>query len=74
MDIKDVRQKYEEQLMQLPNVVGVGIGEKAGNQVIKVLVTHKVAKSALQPQEIIPKILEGYETDIEEVGVVTAQS
>lgn len=74
MSIEAVKMKYEEQLMQLPNVIGVGIGEKAGKAVIKVFVTHKVPESALRPHEIIPKVLEGYETDVEEIGVVTAQT
>ena len=66
--------KYEEQLIRLPNVTGVGIGGKAGKAVIKVFVTHKVPESALRSQEIVPKSLEGYETDVEEIGVVTAQT
>jgi len=60
--------------MRLPNVTGVGIGEKAGKPVIKVFVTHKVPESALQPQEVVPKALEGWETDVEESGVVMAQT
>lgn len=75
MDIAAMRQKYEEQLMRLPNVTGVGIGEKAGKVVVKVFVTHKVPESALQAQEVVPKTLEeGVETDVEEIGVVTAQN
>ena len=74
MSIESVKRKYEEQLMRLPNVTGVGIGEKAGKEIIKVFVTHKVPSSALQPQEVIPKMLEGYETDVEEIGVVMAQT
>lgn len=66
--------KYEEELMRLPNVTGIGIGKKLGKEVIKVLVTHKVAESALQPEEIVSKTLEGYETDVEEVGVIRAES
>lgn len=79
MSIEDVKRKYEEQLMRLPNVVGVGIGEKKGKAVIKVFVTHKVPVSELQPQEVVPNTLEGYdtleeyETDVEEKGGVTAQ-
>ena len=69
----EVVRKYEEQLMRLPNVVGVGIGEKGGRNVIKVFVTRKMPESALQPQEIVPKWLEKYETDVEEIGVITAQ-
>lgn len=74
ISIENVKMKYEEDLMRLPNVTGVGIGKKAGKEVIKVLVTHKVAESALQPEEIVPKTLEGYETDVEEVGVIRAES
>ena len=74
MSIEPVKRKHEEQLMRLPNVTGVGIGEKAGKEIIKVFVTHKVPLSALQPQEVIPKMLEGYETDVEEIGVVMAQT
>lgn len=74
MSIEPVKRKHEEQLMRLPNVTGVGIGERAGKEIIKVFVTHKVPLSALQPQEVIPKMLEGYETDVEEIGVVMAQT
>ena len=74
MSIEAVKKKHEEKLMRLPNVTGVGIGEKAGKAVIKVFVTHKVPKSALRPQEIVPELLEGYESDVEEIGVVTAQT
>ena len=73
MSIATVKEQNEESLMLLPNVTGVGIGEKAGKTVIKVFVTHKVPESTLRPQEIVPKLLEGYETDVEEIGVVTAQ-
>lgn len=74
MDINSVKVKYEEQLMRLPHVNGVGIGKKGGEEVIKVFVTSKVPESDLQPHEIIPKRLDGYRTDVEELGVVTAQS
>ncbi len=73
MNIKQVMEQYEDQLMRLPNVKGVGIGEKEGKPVIKVLVAHKVPESTLQSHEIVPKILEGYQTDVEEVGEITAQ-
>jgi hypothetical protein len=73
MSIEAVKMKYEEQLMRLSNVNGVGIGEKSGKAVIKVFVAHKVPESALRPQDIIPKTIEGYQTDVEEIGVVTAQ-
>ncbi len=59
--------------MHLPNVTGIGIGKKGTKKVIKVFVTKKMPESSLQPHEIIPKVLDGYETDVEEIGVVTAQ-
>jgi hypothetical protein len=74
MSIEAVKEKNEELLMRLPNVSGVGIGEKNGKQVIKVFVTHKVPLSTLLPQEVIPKMLEEYLTDIEEIGVITTQT
>lgn len=74
MSIKAVKEKNEERLMRMPNVTGVGIGEKTGKPVIKVFVTHKVPESALHPQEVVPKALEGWETDVEEIGVVMAQT
>jgi hypothetical protein len=36
-DIEAVRRKHEATLMSLPNVVGVGIGERDGKPVLKVL-------------------------------------
>ena len=74
MDIEQVRRTYAEQLMQLPNVRGVGIGQKAGKEVILVGVTHKVPESTLQPHEVVPKTLEGYEIVVDEWGELTAQA
>ena len=58
--------------MSLCNVQAVGIGEKAGNPVIKVFVSAKVPKSSLRPDQLIPAVLEGCEVDIEEIGEITA--
>jgi hypothetical protein len=74
MSIETVKESNEERLMRLPNVIGVGIGEKSGKPVIKVFVTHKVPESALQPHEVVPKKLNQWETDVEEIGVVTTQT
>ena len=72
--IEEALKQAEDSLMELPNVVGVGIGEKGGQRVIKVFVSRKVPESALQPQEIVPKQVEGYETDVEETGFISAQT
>ncbi len=59
--------------MTLPNVTGVGIGEHSGREIIIVFVSHKVPKEELDPRELIPKSLEGYEVHVDEIGAVTAQ-
>jgi len=74
MKIETAKRKHEERLMALPNVVGVGIGEKAGKKVIKVFVTTKVPEASLRPEQIIPKTLEGCSTDVEEIGVINIQN
>jgi hypothetical protein len=74
MNIRAVKMKHEEQLMRLSNVMGVSISEKGGKEVIKVFVTHKIPKSSLRPQDIIPETLEGFEVDVEELGSLTTQT
>lgn len=73
MSIEKVKAQCEDQLMALPNVVGVAIGEKAGKPVIQVLVSRKVAKDKLGADELVPRRLSGYATDVVDVGNVTAQ-
>ncbi|MDX2040331.1 MAG: hypothetical protein SF097_03735 [Acidobacteriota bacterium] len=72
MKIEQIKERNENDLMELPNVVGVGIGEKNGKPAIKVFVTHKVELSSLKPKEIIPKRLGQYDVDVEEIGIVMA--
>lgn len=69
-------QLHVNRLLELPNVVGVGIGAKirAGirskQTAVVVLVTQKVSAAALQLDTIVPKELDGVVTDILEVGEV----
>lgn len=72
MSIEKTKAQYESQLMELPNVVGVGIGEKDGKPTIKVFVNQKVPADSLQSAEIIPKHLEQFDVDVEEIGNVVA--
>ena len=74
MGIVEVKSRHEERLLQLPNVVGVGLGSLAGHAVIKVFVSRKLPASHLLPHEVIPKEIDGYRTDVEEIGQVTAQT
>ena len=74
MKIGEAILKHEERVMRLPNVMGIGIGKCAEINVIKVFVLQKQPKSSLQSNEMIPNTLEGFLTDVEEIGVVTAQA
>lgn len=74
MSIESARQAAEADLMRLPNVVAVGIGEKAGREVITVFVERKVPEAQLGPDEMIPKAVQGYPVEVEEAGVVTSES
>lgn len=73
MSIEEIKQLHENQLLELPNVVGVGIGEKDGKPAIKVFVNQKVPADSLKPAEIIPKRLEQDDVDVEEIGNVVAE-
>ncbi len=70
--VQNTLQVHRADLLQLPNVVGVGVGERAGQTVIKVLVTHKVSSAELQPHERVPATLGAFRCDVEEVGVLQA--
>lgn len=64
MDILNVLKNNEASLLKIPNVTGVGIGEKDEKEVILVFVTHKVPESQLDIQQRIPKKIEGYDVDV----------
>lgn len=72
--IQEVIRIHQDELMSLPNVVGVGRGERDGETVIKVLVRQKVAAERLEPGDIIPTELAGFPCDVEEMGVVQANT
>jgi hypothetical protein len=71
--IAEAKTRHETELLALPNVIGVGIGERAGKPVIKVFVTQKVAETELAPEERVPSSIAAYEVDVEEIGAVEAQ-
>jgi hypothetical protein len=73
ISIAEAQSRHEAELLRLPNVTGVGIGERAGKPVIKVFVTRKVPASQLAPEEQVPRSLEGHEVDVEAIDVVEAQ-
>lgn len=72
MDIEAVLRRYEDELMAFPNVNAVGLGEKSGRPVIKVMVVKKVPEDSLKPDQVLPKELEGFMLDVEEIGEIAA--
>jgi hypothetical protein len=73
MDITTAMRRHEEQILRLANVTGIGIGEEKGRPVIKVFVSRKLPEGELSQGQIVPKTLDGYPTDVEEIGIVMAQ-
>jgi hypothetical protein len=63
----------------LGNIVGWGIGEKivgtrfTGDIAVKVYVIEKLSASELEPEAMVPEEINGYPTDVQEVGDVSAQ-
>lgn len=72
MDIEAVLRRHEDELMAYPNVNAVGVGEKSGRSVIKVMVVKKVPEDSLKPDQVLPKELEGFVLDVEEIGEIAA--
>ena len=79
MNIQRVKERYEAELLLNSNVVGVGIGTKIINgistqrQCIKIYVRKKIPRNKLHKNELIPRKLNGIETDVEEIGRLKAQ-
>ena len=79
-DLTALRQQYQDLLLALPNVVGIGIGyKKTGGKTLDelnlvALVRSKVPESALPEGAVIPPELGGYHTDVVEVGHLRAMA
>lgn len=72
MDIETALRRHEDELMAYPNVNAVGVGEKSGRPVIKVMVVKKVPENSLEPGQVLPKELDGFVLDVEEIGEIAA--
>jgi len=68
LTIEQAQEKYQDQWMAIPGVVGVGLGAVDDEPVIKVLVLRKTPEL----EQKIPKEVEGYPVVIEETGVIRA--
>ncbi|RME76258.1 MAG: hypothetical protein D6784_06210 [Chloroflexi bacterium] len=76
--IRRVKARYEQSLLQRPNVVGVGIGFKMEHNrptdtlALVVNVKQKLPAAELSPDDILPTELEGVPVDVQEVGTIRA--
>ncbi|MFT4552320.1 MAG: hypothetical protein ACI9S8_000945 [Chlamydiales bacterium] len=76
-DVFDVKKRHSDALFRLPNVVGLGVGNKVVDNKptpdisIKVYVSSKVERNQLSTKELVPEKLDGYPTDVEEKKVTS---
>jgi hypothetical protein len=76
--IRSLKQRYTTELLARRNVVACGIGYKIREGVLTdqlslvVSVTHKVDKSTLHREDLIPPQMDGIPTDVVELGVLRA--
>ena len=68
--IKDVKAKYEAQLLQMPGVVSVGIGRDESNRPAIII---GLEGPNPETESKLPESLEGYPVRVRTVGKITAQ-
>lgn len=79
MQLKEIKKKYRTELRKKANVKAIGIGKKiiAGKiseeLCIRVYVEKKIAKSRIKEEDLIPETLDGYKTDVIEIGTIRFQ-
>lgn len=77
-EVRQAKKLHRKTLLTKPNVVGVGVGfkethgEKTDEICVKVLVNRKLSLEALLSEEIVPKKLNGFHTDVIQVGDLRA--
>lgn len=76
--LKEIKEKYEDELLAKKNVIGVGIapkisnGEKTDELCISVMVKEKVDVEELSEEDVIPEKYEDrFQTDVVETGEIT---
>lgn len=74
-----VKRQYQGELLAKANVVGVGVGfrtrggERTDEVALVVMVTQKLPRSQLAPEDVLPRQIDGIRVDVQEVGQIIAQ-
>lgn len=78
LPMAEAQQQNVDKFFDLPNVVGVALGNRIKNEVdtdepvISVLVNHKVEPKLLSENDMVPKKLNDFATDVVEIGDIFA--
>ena len=76
-EILEVKEKHEDELLELENCVSVGVGKKevggmeTNEDAIIVGVEEKVSEEELDDDQIVPPEIESFKTDVQEFGLIT---
>ncbi len=68
MKIEDVLRRHEKQLIDIPGVTAVGIGEMNGKPVIVIMINQRTAELTKK----LPSQLEGFGVKIEVSGEISS--
>ncbi|RMG79410.1 MAG: hypothetical protein D6712_19720 [Chloroflexi bacterium] len=74
----EVQARYADMLMGKKHVVGVGVGlRKRGGELTQeialvVMVEKKLPEDELDPEDLLPKELDGVPIDVQETGTIEA--
>lgn len=77
---REVKRRVQDELLSKANVVGVGIGirkkdgKPTGETVLVVMVTYKVPRAQLAPEDLIPSQIEGVPVDVQAVGEIESHT
>jgi hypothetical protein len=77
--IATVQAHHADHLMRKKNVVGLAVGlcrrrgQLFDEPCLVVLVTHKVPEHELDPDDVVPREIDGVQTDVQETGHISAQ-
>ena len=78
-DLAEIQAQHEGELLDKQNVVGVALGNKitdkkgdTGEPAVTVLVESKLHEDLLREEDIVPDVISGVKTDVQEVGVIQA--